>query len=102
MPRFAIYAQTYIERRPITHGGEPGKRLDRYHLVDLDVTDECSICGLNVDRDYHRPPLQRWEVFRDLRCVECETKAGDAAREQVEREQAVSRKREQNHWRPLA
>jgi hypothetical protein len=102
MPRFAIYAQTYMERRLVTHGGEPGKRLDRYHLVDLDVTDEFSICGLSVDREYPQPPLQRWETLRDLRCVECETKAGDAARKQVEREQAVSRKREPNHWWHLA
>ena len=101
MPRFAVYAQTYMERRLVTHGGEPVKRLDRYHLVDLDVTDELSICGVSVDREYPQPPLQRWETFRDLRCVECETKAGDAAREQVEREQAESRKREPGHWRPL-
>ena len=101
MPTYAVYAQTYMERR-ITHGGEPVKRLDRYHLVDLDVTDELSICGVSVDREYSQPSLQRWETFRDLRCVECETKAGDAAREQVEREQAESRKREPDHWQPLA
>jgi hypothetical protein len=86
MPNYAIYARTYAGRSPLTHGGELVKLRDKYHLVDLDATDELSICGNLVDHEFPQPALHRWDTLKDERCDVCEVQAGAAARKQAERE----------------
>jgi hypothetical protein len=90
--RYAIYAQTFKDLRARAINGEPATRVE-YHLVDLvpPVTGgQRSICGEIVD--YRRKPqsVQRWETLKDSMCKNCERLAGEAARQQAEREQAES------------
>ncbi len=83
MPSYAIRGQTLLERRQIADGGEPVKRIDKYHLVDLKKTDDLSICGLVVDPTCSLP-FERWATLEKC-CDECRDKAGDAPRKQAER-----------------
>jgi hypothetical protein len=91
IPNYVIRGQTHMERR--LGGGDPVKKLDKYCLVDIEVTDQLSICGWTVDPTCSLP-LARWETLGD--CAECEENGGDAARDQVERE-----KRKPIHWEPM-